>query len=177
MLLSRLVEDADLRTTQDLFGSEVSLDDFVPKSAKDYEQYGRLLAQKYLAPHVKSSHYKSLLKTLLKDAVVSLDVQQVKDIETSVAGIRSEKLKEEKAKLATSKGAQRCCPPVHLLARPFLYDCLGEACLPPTMGCAPCAYEWVLHATLPMSNSALIVLCLTILMHIFIRAVVMSLNT
>ena len=101
----RLVEDADLRSAQDLFGgSDVSLDDFVPKSAKDFEQFGKLVSQKYLSPHVKSSHYKALLKALLKEALASLEVQQVKDVETSVAGIRADKVKEEKAKQASSKG-------------------------------------------------------------------------
>ena len=112
----RLVEDADLRSAQELFGDEnVSLDTFTPKSAKEFEQFGRLVAQKYLFPHTKSAHYKALLKVLLKDALVALDVQQVKDIETSVAGIRSDKLKEDKAKHATVKGADSGhCSHVHL---------------------------------------------------------------
>ena len=101
----RLVEDADLRSAQDLFGGEgISLDTFAPKSAKDYEQFARAVSQKYLAPHVKSSHYKTLLKVLLREALAASDVQQVKDVEASLAGIRSDKIKDEKAKQAAAKG-------------------------------------------------------------------------
>ena len=101
----RLIEDADLRSTQDLFGSpEISLEEFTPKSAKDFEQFGRAVAVKYLLPHLKSSHYKTLLKILLKEGLAASEVQQVKDLETSLAGIRSDKIKEEKAKQVTNKG-------------------------------------------------------------------------
>ena len=104
----RLVEDADLRSAEELFGgAAISLDDFTPKSAKEFEQLGRTVAAKYLAPHAKSAHYKSLLKALLKEALASLEIQQVKDIETSVAGIRADKVKEDKAKQTASKGKTR----------------------------------------------------------------------
>ena len=43
-----------------------SLEGFIPKSAKDYEEYGRLVAAQWLLPHGKSQQYKSLLKQLLK---------------------------------------------------------------------------------------------------------------
>lgn len=101
----RLVEDADLRAAQELFGGEdIDLESFAPKSAKDFEQLGRFVSIKFFNPHAKSAHYKLLLKALLKEALQSLEVQQVKDVETSIAGIRSDKLKEEKARAASSKG-------------------------------------------------------------------------
>lgn len=94
-----------MRTTQDLFGgADVNLDTFTPKSAKEFEQFGRLVAQKHLLQHANNAHYKTLLKALLRDALATLEAQQVKDIETSVAGVRSDRVKEEKAKQATSKG-------------------------------------------------------------------------
>ncbi|KAK9807367.1 hypothetical protein WJX73_007240 [Symbiochloris irregularis] len=102
----KLVEDADLRSAEELFGgSAISLDSFAPKSAKDFEQFGKSIVQKYVAAHTNNSNYKSLLKALVKEALASSDVQQVKDVEACLAGIRSEKIKEEKAKLAAAKVA------------------------------------------------------------------------
>ncbi len=34
------------------------LEGFIPKSAKDFEELGKLVAAKHLVPHAKSSHYK-----------------------------------------------------------------------------------------------------------------------
>lgn len=36
-----------------------SLEGFIPKSLKDFEEYGRLVAGVHLLPHAKSSHYKA----------------------------------------------------------------------------------------------------------------------
>lgn len=55
-----------------------------------------------MAPHSKSSHYKTCLKVLFKKAVGPLTAQETKDVETSVAGARSDKLKEEKAAAAAA---------------------------------------------------------------------------
>ena len=63
MLLRRLVEQSDLNAAKDLFGEvQIPLDDFTPKTAKDFEDFGRQLVAKYVLLHEKSSHYKSLLK-------------------------------------------------------------------------------------------------------------------
>lgn len=35
------------------------LEGFIPKSAKDFEEFGKLVAAKHLVPHSKSSHYKA----------------------------------------------------------------------------------------------------------------------
>jgi translation initiation factor 3 subunit J len=68
----RLVEEADFRAAQELFGTaeqDVRLDDFAPKTAKDFEDFARAVAAKYLAPHSKSSHYKTLVKQIIKQAL------------------------------------------------------------------------------------------------------------
>jgi translation initiation factor 3 subunit J len=63
------------------------------------------VARKYLIPHAAASHYKALLKHLIRAALGPLSSQEVKDVETSVAGVRSEKLKEEKAAAGGKKTA------------------------------------------------------------------------
>lgn len=63
------------------------MEGFVPKSAKDFEELGRLVAAKHLLPHAKgAAHYKGAIKALLKAALAPLSAQEVKDVETSVAG-------------------------------------------------------------------------------------------
>lgn len=104
LCLDRLVEEADLAAAQDLFGATIDLDASQPKSAKEFEDFGSALVQKYLIPHSKSAHYKTLVKAVAKFALKPLDVQQTKDIETAVAGIRAEKLKEKTAADAAKKG-------------------------------------------------------------------------
>ncbi len=45
------------------------------RSAKEFEDYGKLVAGKYLVAHSRSPHYKALLKTLFKAALAPLPVQ------------------------------------------------------------------------------------------------------
>ena len=72
-----------------------------------------------------------VLAQVVKAALKPLDLQQTKDIETAIAGIRSDKVKEKAAADAAKKGAclslMPLCPPEHLLC------CLQkEKCLSPT---------------------------------------------
>ncbi|KAL3150761.1 hypothetical protein ABBQ32_000535 [Trebouxia sp. C0010 RCD-2024] len=106
----RLVEEADLQSAKELFGSAggpstSALDSFEPKSLKDHEELARMVAQQYLLPHSKNQHYKTLLKALLKHTCVPVGLQEVKDLETCIAGIKSDKLKEEKAAKESKKAA------------------------------------------------------------------------
>ncbi|KFM28088.1 Eukaryotic translation initiation factor 3 subunit J [Auxenochlorella protothecoides] len=107
--LQRLVEESDYQNAMELFGTVRDLDGFVPKSAKDFEEYAASIVAKYLLPHASNSNYKTLLKQLFRKALTPLTATDTKDVETSVAGVRSEKLKEEKAatagKKATKKGS------------------------------------------------------------------------
>ena len=59
------MEEADFRAAQELFGGQ-DLDKMQPKSAKDFEDYAAALVHKYVAAHSRSSHYKTLVKALLK---------------------------------------------------------------------------------------------------------------
>lgn len=101
----RLVEAADLRVAQDLFGSNTPLDQMQPKTLREFESFGRTVALQYLKPHEQASHYKALLKALLKSALENLPLQETKDVETTLAGIRSEKIKADAAGKAAAKKA------------------------------------------------------------------------
>jgi translation initiation factor 3 subunit J len=94
----RLVEEADYAATMELFGNSRDLDGFIPKTSGEFEELGKLVAIKHLMPHsgAKASLYKGALKSLLHAALHDMSAGDVKDLETCVAGIRSEKLKAEK---------------------------------------------------------------------------------
>ncbi|KAH7624233.1 hypothetical protein Ndes2526B_g01496 [Nannochloris sp. 'desiccata'] len=105
----RLVEDADYEATMDLFGKSINLETFVPKSAKDFDDLGKAVAAKYLLPHSKgnAASYKAGMKALLHAALRPLTASEAKDIETVVAGIRSDKLKAEKAAVGGKKSTKK----------------------------------------------------------------------
>lgn len=108
-LASRLVEEADLQSAKELFGSArgasaLALDSFEPKSLKDHEELARQIVQQYLLPHSKNQHYKTLLKALLKHATGPVALPEVKDLETCIAGIKSDKIKEDKAAKEAKRG-------------------------------------------------------------------------
>lgn len=54
---------------------------------------------------MRSPHYKAMVKALVKAALGPMDVPQAKDIETCLAGVRADKVKEETAAKAAKKGA------------------------------------------------------------------------
>lgn len=105
----RLEEEGDYAATKELFGEGgLDLDGMLPKSANDFEKYAEGIYFKYMYPHRDSPHYKQLLKQLLKRALKPLGVQETKDIETAVAGVRAVKVKEEvTAKAEAKKGGKK----------------------------------------------------------------------
>ncbi|KAL4273390.1 hypothetical protein GQ457_13G024190 [Hibiscus cannabinus] len=99
----RLVEEADYRSTTELFskkGDDKTLDNFIPKSESDFAEYAELISHKLL-PYEKSYHYVALLKAVMRLSLTSLKAADVKDIASSVTAIANEKLKAEKE--ATTK--------------------------------------------------------------------------
>lgn len=106
----RLIEESDYAATMELFGdvANIDLDGMLPKSAKDFELFAEGLAAKYLMPHRDSQHYKLLVKQVMRRALAPMAVQETKDMETALAGIRAEKVKEEKAlAAAANKGKKK----------------------------------------------------------------------
>ncbi|MBA0559163.1 hypothetical protein Golob_016141, partial [Gossypium lobatum] len=99
----RLVEEADFRSTTELFaekGDIKTVDNFIPKSESDFEEYAELISHK-LRPYDKSYHYIALLKAVMRLSITSLKAADAKDIASSIIAIANEKLKAEKE--ATSK--------------------------------------------------------------------------
>jgi len=88
-------------------GSERNLDTFIPVSASDFEEYAHLVVLKHLTPHRLSNHYKALLKHILKKTSASLSSGEIRDLETCLAGARSEKLKLEKAEKAGKENSKK----------------------------------------------------------------------
>lgn len=68
--------------------SLTALDTFKPKSAKDFEDFGKAIANKYFVPYAGSTHYKLLMKQFCRAALQSLSAAETKDIETSIAGAK-----------------------------------------------------------------------------------------
>jgi len=69
----------------------------------------------------RSPHYKALVKALVRAALGPVDVQTAKDVETCLAGVRSDKVKEEAAAKLAKKGVP---PPLHsaLTFTPYFFS-------------------------------------------------------
>ncbi|XP_061364126.1 uncharacterized protein LOC133307601 isoform X2 [Gastrolobium bilobum] len=101
----RLVEEADYKSTKELFGGrgvEKNLDTFIPKSESDFLECAELISHK-LSPFEKSFHYVGLLKEVKRLSMTSLKGTDAKDIASSITGIANEKLKAEKEANAGKK--------------------------------------------------------------------------
>ncbi|KAA8534688.1 hypothetical protein F0562_032205 [Nyssa sinensis] len=101
----RLVEEADYRSTTELFakrGDEKSLDNFIPKSESDFLEYAELISYK-LRPYEKSFHYIGLLKDVMRLSMIGLKAADAKEVASSVTAIANEKLKAEKEANAGKK--------------------------------------------------------------------------
>lgn len=105
----RIQEEGDLATAKAMFGdlAEKDLSGMIPKSQADFEEFGSLIATKYLVDKYKSTHYKSCLKALLRTAIGELSSTEIKEIETSIIAQRNERLKEEKAAMGRAKKNQK----------------------------------------------------------------------
>ncbi|KAL9459655.1 hypothetical protein AB3S75_002957 [Citrus x aurantiifolia] len=101
----RLVEEADYKSTKELFGKggdEKNLDNFIPKSESDFMEYAELISHK-LRPYEKSYHYIGLLKAVMRLSMTSLKAADAKDVASSITAIANEKLKAEKEAAAGKK--------------------------------------------------------------------------
>ncbi|KAL5550024.1 hypothetical protein UlMin_000200 [Ulmus minor] len=101
----RLVEEADYKSTKELFGKrgdDKTLDNFIPKSESDFQEYAELISHKLL-PFQKSFHYIALLKAVMRLSMTSLKAADAKDVASSITAIANEKLKAEKEANAGKK--------------------------------------------------------------------------
>ncbi|CAI8619804.1 unnamed protein product [Vicia faba] len=101
----RLVEEADYKSTKELFGGatdEKNIDTFIPKSESDFLEYAELISYR-LRAFEKSYHYMNLLKSVMRISMTSLKGADAKDIASSVTAIANEKIKAEKESNAGKK--------------------------------------------------------------------------
>ncbi|XP_057470219.1 uncharacterized protein LOC130759131 [Actinidia eriantha] len=101
----RLVEEADFKSTRELFGGgrdDMTLDNFIPKSESDFSEYAELISHK-LRPYEKSFHYIGLLKAVMRLSMTSLKGADAKEVASSVTAIANEKIKAEKEANAGKK--------------------------------------------------------------------------
>ncbi|XP_027358659.1 eukaryotic translation initiation factor 3 subunit J-like [Abrus precatorius] len=101
----RLVEEADYKSTKELFGGgrdDKNLDTFIPKSETDFLEYAELISHR-LRPFEKSYHYIGLLKAVMRLSMTSLKGADAKDIASSITAIANEKIKAEKEANAGKK--------------------------------------------------------------------------
>lgn len=108
----RMIEEADLRAAQELFGGASGsggskLDSMLPKSVKDFEEYAEALVSRYVLVHKDSKNYKVLIKALLRGACEPLSTEDVKEVENSAGTIRADKVKAEKAAAAAKSKTKK----------------------------------------------------------------------
>lgn len=104
----RLIEESDYKATKDLFGDdEKSLDGWLPKSVKDFEDYAKCLVDRYVISHRENKNFKAFLKAVIKLSCEPLTVQETKDIETAIAGLRTDKVKAEVAAASAKKAGPK----------------------------------------------------------------------
>lgn len=109
-------------------GPGAELDAMQPKTKAEFEKYADVLVAAYGTRHKDSKQYKLFVKQVARGLCESLEPEEVKDVETALAGVRSAKLKAAReAKAQEKKGVlphiepppsltplPHGCPPPHL---------------------------------------------------------------
>ena len=106
----KLVEEADLISAKELFGTDgeaIDLTTYAPKSEKEFAKYGNLVATKYMTVVKDSAFYKETVKAFIKNAVRNSSAAEIKEIEASIVAIRNDKVKKEKADAALNMKAEQ----------------------------------------------------------------------
>ncbi|XP_031831508.1 eukaryotic translation initiation factor 3 subunit J [Nomia melanderi] len=108
----RLQEEADLRLAMETFGvggvggdeSGLSLDTAVPDTEEEFEQYGRVLAQK-INHFAKHTEFPPFAEELMKTIALNLSATNLKKAKTMIDNLLIEKVKVEKGdKAKKNKG-------------------------------------------------------------------------
>ncbi|GLI60035.1 hypothetical protein VaNZ11_001885 [Volvox africanus] len=106
----KLVEQADYESARDLFGCVSTLkplESYLPKTLKEFEDFAVEIASRHVVVHRESKHYKAFVKALMRAAVEPLGPEEVKDLETCLAGVRSDKAKKKKEEEEKKKGVKK----------------------------------------------------------------------
>uniref|UniRef100_A0A1A8ET52 Eukaryotic translation initiation factor 3 subunit J n=1 Tax=Nothobranchius korthausae TaxID=1143690 RepID=A0A1A8ET52_9TELE len=95
--VKKLQEDADLELAKDAFGvsAVTGIDAMCPSSKEDFTEFEKLLKEK-ITQFEKSVHYSSFLDSLFRELCISLEVEDLKKISSSLSVLLSEKQKQEK---------------------------------------------------------------------------------
>ncbi|XP_075877513.1 eukaryotic translation initiation factor 3 subunit J-B [Nelusetta ayraudi] len=99
--LKKLQEDSDLELANDAFGvssttnNVAGIDAMCPSSKEDFTEFEKLLKEK-ICQFEKSVHYASFLESLVRELCISLEVEDLKKVSSSVSVLLSEKQKQEK---------------------------------------------------------------------------------
>lgn len=104
--LQKLQEDADLELAKEAFGEGVpgvtGIDAMNPSTREDFTEFGKLLKEK-ITQYEKSLYYPNFLEALLRDICISLELDDLKKISSSLTVLCSEKQKQEKQNKAKKK--------------------------------------------------------------------------
>ncbi|PNW83152.1 hypothetical protein CHLRE_06g308850v5 [Chlamydomonas reinhardtii] len=106
----KLVEQADYEAARELFGGVSTLkplESYMPKTLKEFEDFAAELVSRHVVEHGESKHYKAFIKALIKAAVEPLGSEEVKDLETCLAGVRADKIKKKKEEEDKKKGGKK----------------------------------------------------------------------
>ena len=116
--VKRAQEDAEMRMMAEQVGdsaaappplADLAKQNEAAKSKADFEALAAAAFDALGEPHTKSKQYKTYVKALAKAFCDKLDKEGIKDVETALAGQRSEKVKAElAANAAVKKGVRRC---------------------------------------------------------------------
>uniref|UniRef100_A0A3B5LUJ6 Eukaryotic translation initiation factor 3 subunit J n=1 Tax=Xiphophorus couchianus TaxID=32473 RepID=A0A3B5LUJ6_9TELE len=102
--VKKLQEDADLELAKDAFGIQnplkcvntvAGIDAMCPSSKEEFTEFEKLLKEK-ITQFEKSVHYSSFLDSLFRELCISLEVEDLKKISSSLSVLLSEKQKQEK---------------------------------------------------------------------------------
>ncbi|KAM6979648.1 eukaryotic translation initiation factor 3 subunit J-B [Aplochiton taeniatus] len=98
--VKKLQEEADLELAKEAFGITTSnnvtgIDAMCPSTKDDFTEFEKLLKEK-ISQFEKSAHYSNFLDSLFRELCISLEVEDLKKVSSSLAVLLSEKQKQEK---------------------------------------------------------------------------------
>ncbi|XP_056103964.1 eukaryotic translation initiation factor 3 subunit J-B isoform X1 [Rhinichthys klamathensis goyatoka] len=130
--LKKLQEEADLELAREAFGvdpaaanssttvmttnNDSGIEAMCPSSKDDFVAFEKLLKDK-ITQFEKSVHYSSFLESLFRELCISLEVDDLKKINTTLSALLNEKQKQEKEKKANKKKKKGVLPSGGLKAK------------------------------------------------------------
>ncbi|KAK0139031.1 Eukaryotic translation initiation factor 3 subunit J-A [Merluccius polli] len=85
----------DVKQANEATGDLTGIDAMSPSSKDDFGEFEKLLKDK-LCPYEKSAHYSGFLESLFQDLCISLEIEDLKKINSSITVLLGEKQKQEK---------------------------------------------------------------------------------